>query len=406
MSTDWNTRGWNRRDLVGCLAGALAACGAPPQAEEPTSGAALPLTDYRPASKLVAARTPVERARFPVIDVHAHVAFSTGLRKATDPDAQPSLPPAARLEEILGWMDDLNLQTLVNLTGGWGEELERIVDYLGDAGEGRFLVCAEPAWTRVSESDYPEWQAAELERARDAGAAGLKVLKTLGLYLREDGKLVAIDDPRFDPMWDAAGRLGMPIFIHTSDPDAFFDPIDPTNERWEELAAHPDWSFHGSDFPAKAELLAARNRVIERHPNTQFVGLHVGNHPEDLGEVAAWLDRYPNFSVEIGARLGELGRQPRASRRFFESYPDRILFGTDAIPLPEGARYPQQTLEPAMFQAYFRFLETQDEYFDYSPAPTPPQGRWKVSGIGLPDDILQKVYHDNAARLFGRKPLG
>ena len=128
-------------------------------------------------------------------------------------------------------MDQLNLQTLVNLTGGWGDELEQITDYLDGAPAGRFLVCAEPAWTKVSEPDYPAWQAQELEAAHQAGAVGLKVLKTLGLYLREDGNLVAIDDPRFDPLWQAAGRLGMPVFIHTSDPDAFFDPIDPNNER-------------------------------------------------------------------------------------------------------------------------------------------------------------------------------
>ncbi len=389
-----------RREVLGSLAGLLAACGAAPAPERKTENAALALADYQPDSKLVAPVTDIEQARFPVIDVHAHVAFSSGLRKATDPDAKPRLPSQEQLQQIVKWMDELNLQTMVNLTGGWGDELERIIEYFRSAPEGKFVVCAEPAWIKVSEPDYPEWQAKQLEADRAAGAVGVKVLKTLGLYLREDGKLVAIDDRRFDPMWEAAGRLGMPIFIHTADPDAFFDPIDPHNERWEELAAHPDWSFHGGDFPSKADLLAARNRVVERHPNTQFVGLHVANHPENLEEVSSWLEKYPNLSVEIGARLGELGRQPRAARRFFERYPDRILFGTDAIPLPDGAHYPQQTLEPKMYQAYFRFLETADEYFDYSPAPTPPQGRWKISGIGLPDEILKKVYHDNAARLL------
>ncbi len=202
-------------------------------------------------------------------------------------------------------------------------------------------------------------------------------------------------------MWETAGNLAMPVFIHTADPDAFFTPTDRFNERWEELGNHPDWSFYGEDYPSKAELLAQRNRVIERHPNTKFVGLHVGNHPEDLSEVAEWLDRYPNFFVETGARLGALGRQPRAARRFFDRYQDRILFGTDAVPLPQGEQTPQQVLKPEMFQAYFRFLETEDEYFDYSPAKTPPQGRWKISGIGLPDEILRKVYAENARRILG-----
>jgi predicted TIM-barrel fold metal-dependent hydrolase len=212
---------------------------------------------------------------------------------------------------------------------------------------------------------------------------------------------VKIDDPRFDPMWDAAGRLGLPVFIHVADPDAFFTPIDRFNERWEELANHPSWSFYGEGFPSKSELLAARNRVIERHPNTTFVGLHVANRSEDLDEVSALLDRLPNLYVEIGARLGELGRQPRRSRRFFEDYQDRVLFGTDAS--PNGTSVPQQDLAPAMFQCYFRFLETLDEHFDYAPSPTPPQGRFKIYGIGLPDAILEKLYHQNAARILGLK---
>jgi predicted TIM-barrel fold metal-dependent hydrolase len=200
-------------------------------------------------------------------------------------------------------------------------------------------------------------------------------------------------------MWEAAGQLKMPVFIHVADPDAFFIPIDRFNERWEELGNHPEWSFHGGDFPSKEEILSARNRVIEKHPNTTFIGLHVGNRSENLDEVSACLDRYPNFNVEIGARLGELGRQPRRSRKFFEDYQDRIMYGTDAS--PNGTSVPQQDLEPKMFQCYFRFLETMDEYFDYSPAPSPPQGRWKISGIGLPDEILKKVYCNNAARLLG-----
>lgn len=208
-----------------------------------------------------------------------------------------------------------------------------------------------------------------------------------------------VDDPRFDPMWAAAGGLRLPVLMHISDPAAFFTPIDRFNERYEELQNHPDWSFYGKDFPSKRELLEARNRVIARHPKTTFIGLHVANLPEDLGEVGSWLDRYSNLNIEIGARLGELGRQPRTARRFFEKYQDRILFGTDAT--PNGKAYPQQDLKPEMFRCYFRFLETADEYFDYSPAPVPPQGRWRIYGIELPDRILRRVYQENAARIFG-----
>jgi predicted TIM-barrel fold metal-dependent hydrolase len=396
-----------RRFLFSSLAAAgLPACSTPPPVSEPEGGGAatMSLQEFEPKSMLVAPEHPVASAKYPAIDVHTHVFFSTGLRKVQDPQAQPGYPAGEQLGQILQWMDDLNLKTMVNLTGGTGQELDLAIKTLDGAHPGRFMNCTEASYARIQEPDFPQWQADELRRAKEQGARGLKVLKTLGLYLREqvtEGALVPVDDPRFDPMWQAAGELGMPVFIHTSDPDAFFTPIDRFNERWEELGNHPDWSFYGKDFPSKQELLAQRNRVIERHPKTTFVGLHVANHPENLTEVAEWLDRYPNLHVETGARLGELGRQPRTARSFFDKYQDRILFGTDAVPLPDGDNYPQQVLRPEMFQCYFRFFETEDEYFDYSPAPTPPQGRWKIYGVGLPDAILKKVYHNNAARILG-----
>lgn len=393
----------SRRSFLAGLGGALAGCQSVtknPSEVEP----GMPLAEFEPRSMLVTGSHPVSRAKFPAIDVHAHLIFAGGLRRASEGTEPPTVTPPAQLQEIVGWMDELNLETLVNLTGGWGYELDYSVEALAKQHAGRFLVCTEPAYTEIQRDDYPQWQADEITRAKESGAVGIKVLKTLGLYLRENitqGKLVNIDDPRFDPMWETAGKLGLPIFIHTADPDAFFTPTDRFNERWEELGNHPNWSFYGADFPSKVELLRQRNNVIERHPNTKFVGLHVGNHPEDLSDVAGWLDRYPNFFVETGARLGALGRQPRAARRFFERYQDRILFGTDAVPLPQGEQTPQQVLKPEMFQAYFRFFETEDEYFDYSPAKTPPQGRWKISGIGLPDEILRKVYAGNARRVLG-----
>ena len=236
-------------------------------------------------------------------------------------------------------------------------------------------------------------------RAKAAGARGVKVLKTLGLYLREQvtsGPLVKIDDPRFDPMWEACGALGLPVAIHISDPEAFFLPIDRFNERYEELHAHPDWSFHGKDYPSNAELIAARDRVIARHPKTTFIGLHVGHSAENLAAVSAALDRFPNFNVEIGARIGELGRQPRTSRRFFERYQDRVLFGTDAV--PNGRETPQQIFGDDLYTIYFRFLETEDEYFDYAPAKVPPQGRWRIYGVGLPDgDSQEGLQRERAA---------
>jgi len=178
------------------------------------------------------------------------------------------------------------------------------------------------------------------------------------------------------------------VLIHTADPVAFFEPIDAENERWEELSRHPDWSFHGEDFPSHDELLAARNRVIARHPGTVFIGAHVANYPEDLARVGEWLDAYPNLYVEIAARIAELGRQPYTAERFFRRYADRILFGTDG-PRSHGRLVP-----------HWRFLETRDEYFRYADEPFPPQGLWNIYGLGLPDDVLRKVYHENAARLI------
>jgi predicted TIM-barrel fold metal-dependent hydrolase len=232
------------------------------------------------------------------------------------------------------------------------------------------------------------------------------VLKTLGLYLRDrvtTGRLIQVDDARFDPMWESCAALQLPVAIHVSDPEAFFLPIDRFNERYEELSAHPDWSFHGGGFPDNREILEARNRVLARHGRTQFITLHFGNNSENLAYVAECMDRFPNMHVDMAARIGELGRQPRTTRRFFDRYQDRILFGTDAT--PHGDQCPQQLFGEALYEIYFRFLETENEYFDYAPADVPPQGRWRIYGLGLPDSILRKVYHDNAARLLGLAAL-
>ena len=344
------------------------------------------LREYEPKSTMRVAGHPIQKAKFPAIDVHTHV---FGLNRRQD---------AAGLKQIAAWMDECNLQTLVNLTGGNSETLAGIMKLIASHGR-HFVTGAEPNWKRATEPGFGKWQADELQKCKQLGARCVKVLKTLGLYLRENGKLVKIDDPRFDPMWEAAGALNMPVEIHTSDPAAFFTPIDRFNERYEELQNHPDWSFYGKDFPPKRELLEARNRVIARHPKTTFIGLHVANLPEDLAQVGQWLDQYKNLNVEIGARIGELGRQPRTARRFFDRYQDRICFGTDATP-NAGKEFPQQDLKPEMFRCYFRFLETEDEYFDYAPSTIPPQGRWKIYGIGLPDQILRKVYRENAIRLL------
>lgn len=360
----------------------------------------LELKDFEPKSMLTVKETRVERARFPVIDFHAHLCWSRKSSKgvALAEEREYLAPPA----ELLTVMERKNVHALVSLTGGWGSGLREAVQKYDKPHPGRFFTFTEPAWPLTAEPGYAKRQADLLEKAvKQDGARGLKILKTLGLYLRSkvtEGQLIEIDDKRFDPMWEVCGALGIPVAIHVSDPAAFFLPTDRRNERFEELNNHPDWSFHGRDFPSNEALLAARDRVFARHPRTQFVALHAGNFAENLGHVSASLDRYKNMHVDIAARIGELGRQPRASKRFFDRYQDRILFGTDAV--PHGDEYPQQVFGEKLYEIYFRFLETEDEYFDYAPAKVPPQGRWQIYGLGLSDAVLKKVYAGNARRLL------
>jgi predicted TIM-barrel fold metal-dependent hydrolase len=392
-------RGWLSTAGAGLIGAAIAPpaidVAASPQQPAAAPGLPLRLTEFEPKSMLHVAETAVPRGRFPVIDFHTHVSFRSRSRPVT--------PPA----ELVRTMDDVNLHTMVNLTGGSGEQLATTLATFDRAFPRRFVSMTEPTWTRASENGYAAWQAEEVERAKTAGAVGVKILKTLGLFLRDGGptgKLVRVDDQRFDPMWDACGRLGLPVAMHVGDPEAFFLPIDRFNERYEELGAHPDWSFYGKDFPAFMDVLAARDRVFARHPKTTFVALHVGHWAENLAAVGEMLDKFPNVNVEIGARIGELGRQPRTARRFFDKYQDRIMFGTDAI--PHGIETPQQVFGADLYHIYYRFLETEDEYFDYAPARIPPQGRWRIYGLGLPEGILRKVYHQNAERVLGMKLVG
>lgn len=371
--------------------------------DSPVQRKPLDISEYAPKSMLRVRETLVSRSQFPAIDIHTHLSFSKvspikdyGIQ--LDAERQYLGTP----EEILEVMDRKNIRAMVNLTGGFDHGLADAVNKYDRAFLGRFYTFTEPAYSRFQQPDYPKNQADTIEQAHRDGARGLKILKTLGLFLRENithGTLVEIDDPRFDPMWDVCGQLQIPVAIHVSDPLAFFTPIDRFNERYEELNNHPDWSFYGRDFPSNAQLLEARNRVFARHPKTRFIVLHVGNCAEDLQSVSDNLDRFANLTVDIAARIGELGRQPHTARKFFDKYQDRILFGTDAT--IHGDQYPQQVFGDKLYEIYFRFLETDDDYFDYAPAEIPPQGRWRICGINLPPEILRKIYSENARRELG-----
>lgn len=297
-------------------------------------------------------------------------------------------------------MDEANIAVSVSLDGKAGSRFAEHYHLLTQRHPERFAVFVrmdyqgsglkdKPETWEVHQPGFGEKMADKLTEAVRQGATGLKLLKTLGLYLKDtDGSLIKPDDPRFDPVWQRAGELGVPVLWHCSDPIAFFTPTDEKNERWEELYRHPEWSFYGEGFPAHQELIDARNRVIARHPNTTFICAHMADIPEDLAKLGTYLDRYPNMNVEIAARVAELGRQPYTARKFFLKYSDRILFGTDGVP-------PMSELIP-----HWRFLETWDENFPYEDNPFPPQGFWNIYGLGLPDEVLKKVYYENAVRLI------
>jgi len=332
------------------------------------------LKDFHPRSMLHLPAHDVDRARFYVIDVHNHTNDAARIEE--------HMPP----ERVLEVMNSTNVKTVVILTGMWGDKLQHVIDEMVKPYPGRFIVFAQLDWSKIDDPNFSQEMVTQLDDSVRRGARGLKFLKDFGLGVRnKSGKLLAIDDSRLDPIWDECGKLGIPVFIHTGDPEAFFHPTDGANERYEELIEHPDWSFYGSDFPGLQELLEARNRVFSKHPKTNFVSLHMG-WPENLDWVAQMLDQHPNVMVEFGAREAELGRQPLRTRQLFLKYQDRIMFGTD------------NGIDTAMYRNYFRWLETNDEDFDYWGYPG--QGRWEIDGVGLPDAVLEKVYHGNAERLF------
>ena len=330
----------------------------------------LPLTDYHPRSSLTVPVHHIERARFPVIDYHNHL-------DSTEP------------RDVLAVMDACNVEHVVNITMQVGVPALAIMDRFHNAAPERFSSIGWMDWTGVEQPDFVQVTLNRIEQLIEHGACGIKFWKDLGLVVRDaGGSLLRIDDERFAPIFEACGRWKLPVMFHTADPTAFFEPINPQNERFEELAAHPDWGFSNSPV-SKRQLLEARNRVIARHPGTTFVGAHCAESGEDLAFLAEQLDALPNLLVDISARTPELGRQPYSARAFFLRYADRILFGTDLLP------------ETEMYRLYFRFLETADEYFDY-PSHASRQGRWNIYGLFLPDDVLRKIYRENALNLIPR----
>lgn len=367
----------------------------------------LRLDEFTPRSELVVPETRVDRARFRAIDAHNHLPV-TDRRVASLID----------WPELIAGLDAVNVSAVVNLSGGYGETLRANLEQLDQAYPGRFYTFCNIDFREALTTGWLDRTLRQLRDDVSAGARGLKVFKRLGLAHRDpDGDLIMPDDPRLFDIWELVGELNVPVLIHTADPTAFFRPLGGHNERWDELHAHPDWHFYGEGYPSFDDLIASLYRLIGAHPNTDFITAHVGCYPENLAFVSEMLDRYPNFCTDISARIAELGRAPYSAREWFVRYQDRILFGTDFRP------------RPAMYRVHWRFFESDDQYFPYDPqpesgtlanegrvpfensdglsvdftghwSPIPTQGRWRIYGLSLPDEVLKKVYHDNAARLL------
>ncbi len=344
--------------------------GREPELQPPT------IREYKPRSTLVVPQHPVPRAKFPVVDIHGH---------------PPALTSEDAIARVVAAMDPINLQVMVNASGASGDRLQQQLTALrASKYKDRFVMFTNISFRDVGPG-FGAKAAAQLEADIKAGALGVgEIMKGFGLTTRKtDGSRLKLDDPELDPIWQTAARLNIPVFIHTADPAEFFQPMDYNNERWLEMALYQDRRyFDRSRFPSFEDLMGERDRLIAKHPKTTFILAHLGWHAQDLGRLGRMMDRMPNIYAEVGAVLYDIGRQPRAAREFFTKYQDRLLFGKDSF-------------QPDEYPYYWRVFETNDEYFDYY---RDYHAFWKLYGIGLPDDVLRKVYYANALRLIPGLP--
>jgi predicted TIM-barrel fold metal-dependent hydrolase len=324
---------------------------------------------YNPPSTLVVPGHKLTKAKFPFIDVHNH---------------QFSMPDMD-LNTLITDMDKLNMKVMVNLSGQSGETLKKSIANVKQNFPRRFIVFANIDFKRVGEDGWGEKAAKQLEEDVKNGANGLKIYKSLGFSVNDiNGKRVTIDDPRLDPIWKKAGELKIPVTIHTADPKPFWAPMDENNERWLELAINPNRKRSDTSPAPWDTLIAEQHRMFKKHPGTTFIAAHFDWYANDLVKLGQLLDEMPNIVVEFGAVIAELGRQPRMAKQFFTRYQDRILFGKDSW-------------VPDEYATYFRVLESEDEYFPYHKKY---HAFWAMYGMGLPDNILKKIYYKNALRII------
>ena len=324
---------------------------------------------YDPPSTLVVPEHKISRSKFPFIDVHNH---------------QNNLP-TQNLNDLVGPMDKLNMAVMVNLSGGSSDKLKQSIVNIRANALKRFIVFANINFSGVGENSWTQNAVKSLEGDVKNGANGLKIFKNLGFSVKDNnGNRVAVDDPRLDAIWAKCGELGIPVLIHTADPKPFWDALDEKNERWLELTTHPGRKRSATDPEPFEQLIEEQHRMFKKHPKTTFIAAHFGWYANDLAHLGRLLDTLPNVVVEFGAIIAELGRQPKAAKQFFTQYQDRILFGKDSW-------------VPEEYATYFRVLETEDEYFPYHKKY---RAFWRMYGMGLPDNILKKVYYKNALRII------
>ncbi len=328
------------------------------------------IREYKPQSTLVVPQHPVPRAKYPAVDIHSH---------------HPTPISPEQYAQVVKAMDVNNLRVIVNLSGGWGDQLRRGLQVIKSSPyPDRMVLFANVDFDNVGPGWGQRW-AKQLEDDIKAGAVGFKIFKNLGLTARKaDGSRLRVDDPELDPVFEVCAKLNVPVLIHTADPQEFFEPIDMHNERWLELALYPGRRYQDrTKFPSFEELITERNNMFARHPRTKFILAHFGWHANDLARLSALLDKLPNVYPEVAAILYDLGRQPKAARAFFIKYQDRILFGKDSF-------------QPDEYPYYWRTFETADEYFDYY---RDYHAFWKLYGLDLPDEVLKKLYYKNALKI-------
>jgi predicted TIM-barrel fold metal-dependent hydrolase len=325
--------------------------------------------EYDPVSTLVVPEHTLTRSKFPFIDVHNH----------------QWIMPIQDLEDLVMEMDSLNMGVMVNLSGFRGKILEWSLDNVAENYPERFAVFLNLNFENLDDSGWPEEPLLMLEEGVKQGVKGLKVYKELGLSEQDNnGNRIPVNDPRLDPIWAKCGELGIPVLIHSGEPNSFWKPKDKFNERWLELKQYPGRYRNPENLPSFDSVMAEQHAVFRKHPNTKFINAHLGWYGNDLKKLGELMDEFPNMYTEIGAVLAELGRQPKAARAFFIAYQDRILFGKDTYKMEE-------------YYTYFRVLETEDEYFDYY---RKRHANWKMYGLGLPDSVLRKVYYKNALNVI------